>query len=89
MYGKFVAFCGRARNYVVSAFALALVALTTVPAHAAGDAVTIAPSGISWSSLPTQIMEELSPALIAGVGIALSIWVVLMGVRTLFRAAHS
>ena len=52
-----------------------------------GTEILIEDSGIDWTGLPAKIMGSLITPVVVGIGIALSIWVILAGVRFFRRTA--
>lgn len=69
--------------------ATVLTLSTGVSAFAAENSIEITDSGIDWSTLPASLMGTLMTPLIVGIGIGLSLWVVMIGVRLLRRNAKS
>lgn len=77
MYGKILSLC-----------AFALVALGAVVVQAADPTLTITDSGIDWSTIAEPVVKAVMTPAIVGIGIGLSVWVVMVGVRFFRRAAN-
>ena len=92
MYGKVCSLFATVKenvSFAMTALALGVVSLLSVPAHAAEGDITIPTLGVNWDNVATQIMSALNPAMMAAIGIALGIFVVVFGLRLLFRLVNA
>ena len=77
MYGK-----------ILSVFAFLFAAFCSVVTQAADPTLTVTDSGIDWTTIADPVVSAIMAPAIVGIGIGLSVWVVLAGVR-FFRKSVS
>ena len=100
MFGKFVSgarsvFAGvRSTFGAASAFVVAVtMGVSTfftdaiVYAQSTTPSLEVQDSGIDWSSVPGKVIDSLMAPAVAGIGIALSIWVIFAGLKFFRRSA--
>ncbi len=76
-------FCASVGAAVLTLFAMTGSVFAQEPT---AIAVTI-PTTLDWSDAGSQIMAALSPAITAGIGVALAVWICVMAIRVLKRSA--
>ncbi len=76
-------------SLAVAAVSVGLVALASGTAFGQETAVSIPiqETNINWTELPTKIILSLTTPIVVGIGIALSVWVLFMGIKFLRRSA--
>ena len=75
-------------GFCSAVFSVGLVSLLSGSAFAqtAPESIPIEVPNIGWSALPTSMIEALKTPVVVGIGIALSIWVILKAMSLFKRA---
>jgi hypothetical protein len=64
-----------------------LLALSSIASAQTAETVTVQPLNIDWGSTASTLLTSLTSVAVVGIGVALSVWVLMMIVRLFRRTA--
>lgn len=88
MKQKVKALLSNTATYVRAFTFLSLVALASPSVLLAQTGIEIPDSGVDWTGIGDEIMNTIKVPLLAAIGVALAIWLVLLCLRIVKRAAR-
>jgi hypothetical protein len=93
-YNQFLEFAGKARGHLAVIMAVISVSMTDILTGTVLAQTTTPPTdlpihapNINWAALPATLIDVLTTPVVVGIGVALSIWVILKAMAFFKRAA--